>query len=67
MSFGRIALNLSGSAEQNRDRRGVAVATLVEVARRYGAAIAVETLDFTRARAQLHSSSRRRRARAPAS
>ena len=59
MSFGRIALNLSGSAEQNRDRLGVAVAALVEVARRHGAAIAVETLDFTRARAQLRSSSRR--------
>ncbi|MDA8287187.1 MAG: transposase, partial [Actinomycetota bacterium] len=59
VSFGRIALDLSGSAEQNRDRLGVAVAALVEVARRHGAAIAVETLDFTRARAQLRSSSRR--------
>ena len=59
MSFGRIALNLSGSAEQNRDRLGVAVAALLQVARRHGAAIALETLDFTRARAQLRSSSRR--------
>ncbi len=53
------ALDLSGSADQNRDRLGVAIAALVEVARRHGAAIAVETLDFTRARAQLRSSSRR--------
>lgn len=59
ISFGRIDFDLSGTAEQNRDALGVAVAELARIARRHGAVIAVETLDFTRARAQLRYSSRR--------
>ncbi len=59
LRWGRIDLDLSGSAEQNADRIGVAVAQLCRLARLHGAAIAVEQLDFTRARAQLRYSSRR--------
>jgi IS605 OrfB family transposase len=59
MRWGRIDFDLSGTADQNRDGLGVAVAELARIARRHGAVIAVETLDFTRARAQLRYSSRR--------
>lgn len=59
MRWGRIDFDLSGAAEHNRDALGVGVAELARIARRHGAVIAVETLDFTRARAQLRYSSRR--------
>ena len=57
--WGRIDIDLSGTADQNRDSLGVAVKELTGVAKSHGAAIAVETLDFTRARAQFRYRSRR--------
>lgn len=59
LRWGRIELDLSGSADQNTDNIGVAVAALCQLARTHGAAIAVERLDFTKARAQLRYASRR--------
>lgn len=59
LRWGRINIDLSGNADQNRDNLGVATADLCKLARSHGAAIAVETLDFTRARAGLRYSSRR--------
>lgn len=57
--WGRIDIDLSGTAAQNRDRLGMAVAELARIAKAHGAAISVEKLDFTRARAQLRYASRR--------
>jgi hypothetical protein len=59
LRWGRVDINLSGPANQNAASIGRAVAQLVALARRYGAIVAHEVLDFSRKRAELRYLSRR--------
>lgn len=51
--WGRIDIDLTGSAGSNEDSLGVACKSLAAIASEHGAAIAVENLDFTRSRSAL--------------
>jgi len=53
LAWGKVALELTGSASHNADSIGRAVAELIRVAKTHGAVIAHEELDFTRSRANL--------------
>ena len=57
--WGKIPLDLTGTAQQNADQIGRAVAELVRLAKHCGAPIAHEILDFTRKRAELRYLPRR--------
>jgi IS605 OrfB family transposase len=63
LAWGKVTLDLTGSAAQNADSIGRAVAKLISVARTHGAVIAHEELDFTRSRANLRYGCSRRLAR----
>lgn len=63
LAFGKVDLGLSGTSDENEDAIGRAVAELVSLARRFGAPIAHETLDFSRSRANLRYGCSKRVAR----
>ncbi|MCL4421693.1 MAG: hypothetical protein M1115_00750 [Actinobacteria bacterium] len=53
LAWGRVDLDLTGSAEQNKDAIGRAAAEIARIAKHYGAPISHEILDFSRSRANL--------------
>jgi len=63
VAFGRIPLDLAGSADQNSDAIGHAVAEIARIATHYDAPVAHELLDFTKSRANLRYGCSRRLSR----